>query len=102
MEESHPLRRFQSEDEDEALAKALKNSQEDKPASAVPSHSIEERYDSSSRQPSHRNLEFQMQTLEEEELSRALALSLETHDGQPKTTEVKLKAQSRQMAHGGW
>jgi len=50
----------------------------------------------------HFKQEFQMQTLEEEELSRALALSLETHDGQPKTTEVKLKAQSRQMAHGGW
>jgi len=43
-----------------------------------------------------------MQTVEDEELSRALALSLETHNGQPKTTAIKLKAQPRQMVHGGW
>ena len=42
-----------------------------------------------------------MQTGEDEELSTALALSLETHNGQMKTTEVKLKAQPRQMALGG-
>ena len=46
--------------------------------------------------------EFQMQTGEDGELSRALALSLETHNGQLKTTEVKLRAQPRQMAQGGW
>ena len=43
-----------------------------------------------------------MQTGEDGELSRALALSLETHNGQLKTTEVKLRAQPRQMAQGGW
>ncbi|XP_068715181.1 guanylate-binding protein 6-like isoform X2 [Montipora foliosa] len=101
MDGSHPLRRFQSEDEDEALAKALKNSQQDKPRRTVPCHGTEgPSYDSSSRLPSDRNLEFQMQTGEDAELSRALALSLETHNGQLKTTDVKLKAQPRQMARG--
>ena len=46
--------------------------------------------------------EFQVQTGEDKELSRALALSLEKHNGQLKTTELKLKTQPRQMAHGGW
>lgn len=42
-----------------------------------------------------------MRTGEDEELSRVLALSLETHNGQRKTTEAKLKAHSRQIALGG-
>lgn len=42
-----------------------------------------------------------MQTGEDEELSRALALSLETHNGQLRTTEGKLKAQLQQVAHRG-
>lgn len=42
-----------------------------------------------------------MQPGEDKELSRALALSLEKHNDQLKTTELKLKTQSRQMAHGG-
>lgn len=39
---------------------------------------------------------------EDEELSRALAFSLETHNGQLKTTEVKVNAQLQQLAAGGW
>lgn len=42
-----------------------------------------------------------MQPGEDKELSRALALSLEKHNGQLKTTERKLKTQPRQLAHGG-
>jgi len=42
-----------------------------------------------------------MQPGEDKELSRALALSLEKHNGQLKTTERKLNTQPRQLAHGG-
>lgn len=48
------LRCFQSEDEDEALAKALENSQMDDPSSAVCHQSQGYGYDS--RQPSQTNL----------------------------------------------
>lgn len=55
-QESHHLRRFQLEDEDEALTKALKNSQQDKPASSYPLRDTEVRYGSSLKQPSRTNL----------------------------------------------
>ncbi|KAJ7380879.1 hypothetical protein OS493_004462 [Desmophyllum pertusum] len=95
------LRRFQSENEDEALAKALNNSQqEDTPESTVSHNDKEQRYEP--RQPSHRNLESQRQNEDEdEELSRAVALSLEMHNNRPKITcGVKVTTQLAQMAHG--
>ncbi|KAL9979049.1 hypothetical protein ACROYT_G016641 [Oculina patagonica] len=81
MDEFGSLRRFQSEDEDEALAKALEISQQESTAtSTVSQHDGKQREDS--RQPPHRNLEFH----EDEELSRALALSLEMHNNKQERT----------------
>ncbi|XP_068706362.1 guanylate-binding protein 7-like isoform X1 [Montipora foliosa] len=85
MAESHSLRRFQWEDEEEALARALKNSQEDDSARAVCHHSQEDRYDS--RQPSQRNLGFHED--EDEEFARAIALSRESLFNRPKSAGIR-------------
>lgn len=38
---------------------------------------------------------------EDEELSRAVALSLEMQNNQPKTTGIKVKTQRPRLSHGG-